>query len=152
MLLRENDEYFMQEALLAAEKAASLGEVPVGAVLVHDNRIIATAHNEPITQQDPSAHAEIMAMRKSAQRLGNYRLTGCTLYVTLEPCCMCVGAIVHARIKRLVYGAFDQKTGCISSQLALLDQGFLNHRTEHQGGILQDASLTLLRKFFQARR
>src|SRR5579863_7581081 len=104
--LANEDVNFMQEALLAAQDAALNNEVPVGAILVQNQRIIASAHNEPLNQHDPSAHAEIVALRKGAQLLSNYRLTDCTLYVTLEPCCMCVGAMVHARITRLVYGAF----------------------------------------------
>lgn len=151
VILRD-DHYFMREALLLAEKAALHGEVPVGAVLVHDGQIIASAHNAPISQEDPSAHAEILALRYGAKRLHNYRLPHCTLYVTLEPCCMCAGAMVHARIARLVYGAFDQKTGCIHSQTTLLDQPFHNHRIEHLGGVLADESISLLRNFFQARR
>lgn len=153
MIAHTNEDVaFMQEALLAAEKAARSDEVPVGAVLVRENRIIAIAHNEPISQHDPSAHAEVMVLRKSANILNNYRLPGCTLYVTLEPCCMCVGAIVQARISRLVYGAYDHKAGCVSSQLQLLDQPFFNHRVEHIGGLLEEASLMQLRHFFKARR
>ena len=148
----EQDVYFMQQALKAAECAALQNEVPVGAVLVQNDTIIATAHNAPISQCDPTAHAEILAIRQGAQLLNNYRLIDCTLYVTLEPCCMCIGAIIHARIARLFYAAFDQKSGCVSSHLQLLDQPFLNHRVKHIGGIEEKASCTLLRNFFTARR
>lgn len=148
----EQDIYFMQQALQAAEHAASQNEVPIGAVLVKDDTIIASAHNAPISQLDPAAHAEIIALRQGARFLNNYRLTNCTLYVTLEPCCMCVGAIIHARIARLVYAAFDQKAGCVSSHLQLLDQPFLNHQVQHIGGIEERASCELLRNFFTARR
>ncbi|HXW60609.1 MAG TPA: tRNA adenosine(34) deaminase TadA, partial [Myxococcota bacterium] len=135
-----------------AALAAKQNEVPVGAILVKEGTVIASAHNAPIGHTDPSAHAEILVLRQGAQILGNYRLTGCTLYATLEPCCMCAGAMIHARIERLVYAAFDQKTGCVTSRLTLLDQPFLNHRITHLGGIEEAASLALLQNFFQARR
>jgi len=142
----------MQEALNAATLAAERNEVPIGAVLVQGDQIIAKTHNAPISMKDPSAHAEIIALRQAAQKLDNYRLSNCSLYVTLEPCCMCVGAIIHARIARLVYAAFDQKMGCVSSQLQLLDQPFFNHRIEHAGGLHEESAVMLLRHFFATKR
>lgn len=146
------DERFMQHALCLAEKAALLGEVPVGAVLVLDNEVIAEAHNAPISQRDPSAHAEILALRAGATYLNNYRLPKTTLYVTLEPCLMCAGALVHARIERLVFGAFDQRAGAVCSCGTTLDASFLNHRVTYANGVLAAQSAQLLQAFFKARR
>ena len=143
---------FMQEALEQARAAAAAGEVPVGAVVVKDGRVIATGRNQPLQNHDPSAHAEIVALRAAAQALGNYRLDGCELFVTLEPCAMCVGAILHARLKRLVFGAMDAKTGAAGSVINLFDNAQLNHQTQVQGGVLAHESTQLLQEFFQQRR
>ncbi len=151
-MLTELDTSWMQFAITQAETAASMGEVPVGAVLVLDNQIVAASHNMPIAKHDPTAHAEILTLRTAAEKIGNYRLLNATLYVTLEPCLMCCGAMVHARIKRVVYGALDKKTGAIVSKMQALDQAFLNHRVEHEGGILAEKCGQLLSEFFQARR
>jgi tRNA(adenine34) deaminase len=143
----------MQIALQQAQKAADLGEVPVGAVLVDkDNQQIAASHNQPILGHDPTAHAEIMVLRSGAQIKQNYRLIGSTLYVTLEPCVMCVGAMIHARIKRLVYGAKEYKTGAIQSSCQLLEQVRFNHQIELQSGILQQPCADILSEFFSQRR
>ena len=146
------DEYWLQQALQQAELAASLSEVPVGAVLVRDEQIIGIGHNAPITTCDPTAHAEIIALRQAARVTGNYRLINTTLYVTLEPCMMCVGAIIHARVNRVIYGAKDPKAGAVVSQSTLFDQPFLNHRVQHAGGLLAERCSLLLSQFFQARR
>lgn len=142
----------MRHALAQAHHASCLGEVPVGAVLVRAGEVIATGFNQPIGQCDPSAHAEIQALRAAGQRLGNYRLPGCELYVTLEPCVMCVGAILHARLARVVYGAPDPKTGAAASVLELFADQRLNHQTEVHGGVEATACAALLREFFAARR
>ena len=146
------DEFWMTQALALAEQAAKAGEVPVGAVLVHHDQLIAQGYNQPISQLDPTAHAEVVVLREGAKKLGNYRLPECTLYVTLEPCAMCAGAMVHARIQRLVYGAKDPRTGVVSTQLNLLDQSFLNHRVVHEGGVLSSACGAILSAFFKAKR
>lgn len=142
----------MQAALELAKEAAGLGEVPVGAVVVKDGEIIGRGSNAPISQHDPSAHAEIQAMRDAAARLGNYRLVGCSLYVTLEPCSMCAGAIQHARIANLVYGASDPKTGACGSVIDLMAEARLNHHTEVTGGVLAQECGSLLSAFFASRR
>lgn len=142
----------MRLALAQARAAASAGEVPVGAVLVKDGRVIATGRNAPIAGHDPTAHAEIAALRAAAQALGNYRLQGCTLYVTLEPCAMCAGAMLHARLARVVYGAPDPRTGAAGSVTNLFAHPRLNHHTQVQGGVLADDCAALLRAFFQPRR
>lgn len=147
-----NDEYYMRQALLLAKQAEKAGEVPVGAVIVHSNEIIAQGWNQPIQLHDPSAHAELIAIRDAAQKLKNYRLNQCTLYVTLEPCSMCVGAMIHARIERLVFGAFDPKTGAVKSVFRTLDDPRHNHAIVWAGGVLADESSALLKAFFQARR
>jgi tRNA(adenine34) deaminase len=146
------DDDFMRLALAQAERAGSTGEVPVGALVVFQGEVIGAGYNRPIADSDPSAHAEINALRAAAQRLGNYRLPGCELYVTLEPCAMCSGAIQHARIGRLVYGAQDPKTGACGSVLDLFGNPQLNHHTKVVGGVLADESARLLRSFFAARR
>ena len=133
-----NDMEFMQIALSLAAEAAAQGEVPVGAIVVKDGVIIGRGSNAPISQHDPSAHAEIQALRAAAKTLGNYRLVDCTLYVTLEPCAMCAGAIQHARIARLVFGASDPKTGACGSVIDLMAEQKLNHHTEVSGGLLAD--------------
>jgi tRNA(adenine34) deaminase len=135
-----------------AEKAALTGEVPVGAIVVKDGVVIGQGSNAPISNNDPSAHAEILALRDAAQRMANYRLVDCTLYVTLEPCAMCSGAIQHARIARLVFGASDPKTGCCGSVLNLMAESKLNHHTEVCGGVLAEACGANLSAFFFERR
>jgi tRNA(adenine34) deaminase len=142
----------MQLALEQARLAENAGEVPVGAVIVKDQEILATGHNQPIGLHDPTAHAEIRALREAASRAGNYRLTGSTLYVTLEPCPMCIGAMVHARITRLVYGAADPRTGSAGSVFDLACNVSLNHCIEVEAGVLAEESSELLKQFFQARR
>jgi len=146
------DEAWMRHAIRLAQRAEVQGEVPVGAVLIINQQCIAEGWNTPIIDHDPSAHAEIKALRKAGQTLANYRLLNSTLYVTLEPCVMCMGAIAHARVKRVVFGARDEKRGAICSALALADAEFLNHKIEWQGGILSDTCRDLLRDFFRARR
>ncbi len=142
----------MQAALRLAECAAQQGEVPVGAVLVQNNQCVAEGWNQSIGARDPSAHAEIIAIRKAAQIVGNYRLPGSTLYVTLEPCPMCVGAMIHARIEQLVFAAFDPKTGAAGSVFDLLQDTRHNHQIRVMGGVLADLSAQRLRDFFRARR
>jgi tRNA(adenine34) deaminase len=153
MMMTMTDEAFMARALELAGRAEAEGEVPVGALLVRDGLIIGEGWNRPIGSHDPTAHAEIMTLRDAAARAGNYRLPGTTLYVTLEPCPMCAGAIVHARVARLVYGATDPKSGAAGSVFDLLpsDQRF-NHRTSVTGGVLAEACGERLRNFFRARR
>lgn len=146
------DESYMQEALQLAEIAAQADEVPVGATVVKDGKVIGRGSNTPIGQHDPSAHAEIIAMRQAAQHLGNYRLVDCTLYVTLEPCAMCAGAIQHARIARLVYGASDPKTGACGSVVNLMAEAKLNHHTQVLGGVLSETCGAVLSEFFKQRR
>lgn len=147
-----NDIEFMQIALSLAAEAAANGEVPVGAIVVKDGVIIGRGSNAPILQHDPSAHAEIQAMRAAAKTLGNYRLVDCTLYVTLEPCAMCAGAIQHARIARLVFGASDPKTGACGSVIDLMAEQKLNHHTTVSGGLLADECGAMLSRFFAGRR
>lgn len=142
----------MRQALDQAHNAWALGEVPVGAVLVKDGQIVATGFNQPIGTHDPTAHAEIMALRAAASILGNYRLPGCELYVTLEPCAMCAGAMMHARLARVVFGASDPKTGACGSIVNLFSQEQLNHHTEVTGGVLIDECSAMLKDFFAARR
>jgi tRNA(adenine34) deaminase len=143
---------FMQAALDEARAAAQRGEVPIGAVIVHDGRIIARAGNRTITDCDPTAHAEIVALRAAAQHIKNYRLLDANLYVTIEPCSMCAGAMIQARIARLVYGADDAKGGAVRSCFSILDHPQLNHRVEVASGVLADESAALLRDFFAPRR
>ena len=146
------DEIFMREALQLAQQAAACGEVPVGAIIVRDGEIIGRGFNQPIGRHDPSAHAEILALRDAANRLGNYRLPGAKLIVTLEPCAMCVGAILHARIAEVVFGAADAKTGAAGSIVDLFAESRLNHHASVRGGLLADECGALLRGFFAARR
>lgn len=142
----------MQQALLLAEQGAALGEVPVGAVLVHEGEIIGRGFNCPISTHDPSAHAEMVAIRDAAMRLQNYRLPGSTLYVTLEPCSMCSGLIVHSRVARVVFGATEPKAGVVVSRGAFFTQDFLNHRVLVEGGVLAQQCSERLSDFFKARR
>jgi tRNA(adenine34) deaminase len=148
----ELDQQFMQQAIEQAQLAALAGEVPVGAVLVRDGQVIAKAFNKPITNHDPSAHAEMLALRDAAQSEKNYRLPGSTLYVTLEPCAMCSGAILHARVERVVYGAKDPKTGAAGSVLDVFSEKQINHQTSIEGGMMGEACGQLLRSFFKERR
>ncbi len=149
---RSRDQHFMREALVEAAAGAALGEVPVGAVLVQDGVVVGRGFNCPISTHDPSAHAEMVAIRAAAQALGNYRLPGGTLYVTLEPCSMCAGLIVHARIARVVYGATEPKAGVACSRGEFFSQGFLNHRVLIEGGVLAQECSALLSDFFRMRR
>ena len=147
-----DDGDFMQTALEQARNARQSGEVPIGAVVVKDGRIVGRGFNSPIGAKDPTAHAEILALRDAAATLGNYRLSGCDLYVTLEPCAMCAGAIQHARIARLVYGAADPKTGACGSIVDLFAEARLNHHTAVTPGVMAEESAALLREFFAAKR
>ena len=146
------DEQFMREALLLAQQAAELGEVPVGAIVVKDGVIVGRGSNAPIGSHDPSAHAEILALRDAAKNIGNYRLVDCSLYVTLEPCAMCAGAIQHARIGQLVFGAKDPKTGACGSVVNLMAEDKLNHHTDVAAGVLENECGQLLSDFFKQRR
>jgi tRNA(adenine34) deaminase len=148
----DDDERFMLEALALARQAAAAGEVPVGAVVVKDGTIIGRGYNRPVSAHDPTAHAEVIALRSAAEQLGNYRLTDCSLYVTLEPCAMCAGAIMHARIGRLVYGTMDSKSGACGSVVNLFAENRLNHHATVTGGVLADEAARLLQGFFAARR
>lgn len=147
-----DDVYFMGLALDLAREAGALGEVPVGAVVVLEGEVVGRGFNRPIDRHDPTAHAEVMALRDAASRLGNYRLPGCTLYVTLEPCVMCAGAIMHARIAKVVFGARDPKTGAAGSVVDLFAESRLNHHATVTGGVLADDCGSLLSSFFSARR
>ncbi|MFA0929443.1 tRNA adenosine(34) deaminase TadA [Pseudomonas syringae pv. tagetis] len=149
---RSKDQDFMREALALAAQGALLGEVPVGAVLVQNGEIIGRGYNRPISGSDPSAHAEMVAIRDAAKALDNYRLPGSTLYVTLEPCSMCAGLIVHARVARVVYGALEPKAGIVQSQGQFFSQGFLNHRILFEGGVLGEECGAMLSEFFRMRR
>lgn len=150
--MEANDETFMRAALDLARQAAAVDEVPVGAVVVVGGEIVGRGYNQPIVRHDPTAHAEIMALRDAALRLGNYRLPDSTLYVTLEPCVMCSGAIMHARVARVVFGARDPKTGAAGSVVNLYEETKLNHHAEIAGGILAEECAALLSGFFAARR
>jgi tRNA(adenine34) deaminase len=146
------DEFWMGEALRLATQAQAAGEVPVGAVLVIDGRIAGRGCNSPLSRQDPTAHAEMQAIREAARAIGNYRLTGATLYVTLEPCPMCAGALVHARVARLVFGARDLRFGGVRSKFRIADSELLNHRVEVVEGVMAVECVGLLRSFFEERR
>jgi tRNA(adenine34) deaminase len=148
----ELDRQFMQQALDQAKLAAAAGEVPVGAVLVRDGQVISTGFNRPISSSDPSAHAEMMTLRAAAQIESNYRLPGTTLYVTLEPCTMCAGAMLHARVERVVFGAADPKTGAAGSVLNVFSEKQINHQTQVEGGIMSEECGQILRNFFKERR
>ena len=147
-----SDEVFMREALSLALEAAAAGEVPVGAVVVKDGAVVGRGHNRPVVSRDPTAHAEVIALRDAAERIGNYRLADCLLYVTLEPCAMCAGAIMNARISRVVYGAADPKSGACGSVVDLFAENRLNHHATVVGGVMAKEAATLLQEFFSARR
>ncbi len=149
---RNTDELWMEEALRLAHRAELAGEVPIGAVVVFEQKIVGRGWNQPVSANDPTAHAEIVALRESARALGNYRLSGCELYVTLEPCAMCAGAMVHARIARLVFGARDPKAGAAGSVLQVLNDPKLNHRVEVSEGVLGGRCMEMLQAFFRERR
>jgi tRNA(adenine34) deaminase len=146
------DEKWMALAIEQAKLAEKIEEVPVGAVLVQDNQLIASAHNQPISNNDPTAHAEIQLLRAAGKQLNNYRFPDTTLYVTLEPCTMCLGAMIHARVSRIVFGAYDEKTGVCGSCQDLSTSKCFNHSIETEGGILADECKQLLQKFFKKRR
>jgi len=146
------DQDFMAQAMELAAQAAQIGEVPVGALVVHEGEIIGQGYNQTISVHDPCAHAEIIALRQAAEFMGNYRLSGCNIYVTLEPCTMCVGAIIHARIQRLIYGATEPKAGAVVSQLQLLSLPHYNHIVQVESGIMADESSAMLSSFFKQRR
>lgn len=145
-------EHFMQQALLEAQKAYDMGEVPIGAVIVKDGEVIARGHNLRETGKDPTLHAEMVAIREAAQRLGGWRLTGCELYVTIEPCPMCAGAIIQARIQRVVFGALDPKAGCAGSLYNLLQDPRFNHRVEVVGGVMEEECRRIMQEFFREKR
>ncbi len=142
----------MRRALAEASRGLKEDEVPVGAVVVRDGKVIARAHNRPIHLNDPSAHAEILALRRAGRKLGNYRLSGCTLYVTIEPCAMCAGAIIHSRIERVVFGGFDPKAGASGSALTVLNHPKLNHQVDVVQGVLADDCASIIREFFRRKR
>jgi tRNA(adenine34) deaminase len=148
----ESDIEFMQEALVEARSAAAAGEVPIGAVLVHEGKILARSGNRTIRDNDPTAHAEVIVLREAAHALANYRLPGTTLYVTIEPCSMCAGAVIQARVPRLVYGAEDPKGGAVRSCFEILSHHRLNHQVEITAGILASEAAAILQSFFAARR
>lgn len=147
-----HDEQWMEEALREAQLAQSQGEVPVGAVIICDGRVVGRGWNRPISTNDPAAHAEIIALREAGLALGNYRLSECELFVTIEPCAMCAGAITHARIKRLVYGADDPKAGAVKSVMTVVNHPSLNHRIEIVGGVLAARAMEMVQAFFRDRR
>jgi tRNA(adenine34) deaminase len=151
-MFSSHDQFYMQRALSLAKEAAENNEVPIGAVLVFEDNIIGEGYNQPIIKHDPSAHAEIIVLRNGAAHLQNYRLINTTLYVTLEPCIMCVGAIVQARVKRVVYGAYDKRAGAVSSVFPLGVDEKLHHHTYYEGGLFAAQSVELLQKFFKERR
>jgi len=152
MNAREQDEHFMRLAIAQAKLAEQTGEVPVGAVLVKDGQVIASAHNRNILEFDPSAHAEIACLRQAGRALKNHRLTGCSLFVTIEPCAMCAGAVVHARLDRLIYGATDPKAGAIESIMEVLMHPALNHKVAVTSAVLADECSALMKAFFAERR
>jgi tRNA(adenine34) deaminase len=147
-----NDELWMEEALRAAQRALEAGEVPVGAVVVYAGRVVGRGWNRNVGDRDPTAHAEIAALRQAGEALGNHRLPGCELFVTIEPCAMCAGAMVHARIARLIYGADDAKAGAVRSVMQVLDHPRMNHRVEVCGGVLAGRCAAVVQEFFRARR
>ena len=150
--MSDPDAMFMQQALVQARDAAASGEAPVGAVVVIGGEVVAAAHNTTVTEHDPSAHAEIVVLREAGRKQGNHRLVDATLYVTLEPCAMCTGAIVQARLPRVVFGAYDPKAGALGSAMDLSDSRAFNHRFEVQGGLMAEECGAVLKEFFSARR
>lgn len=150
--MSHTDELFMEEALREAQRAYALGEIPIGAIVVRDGQVVGRGCNRPVTGHDPTAHAEIQALREAGHVVGNYRLLDCDLYVTVEPCAMCAGAITHARIRRLVYGAEDPKAGAVHSMLQVLNHPKLNHQVEVTCGVLAARCMDLLQTFFRERR
>jgi len=146
------DELWMEEALREAHHALAMGEVPVGAIVVRDGRIVGRGWNRPVAANDPTAHAEVLAIREAGQDIGNYRLLDCDLYVTVEPCAMCAGAITHARIRRLIYGAEDAKAGAVHSMLQVLNHPKLNHKVEVSSGVLAARCMDLVQTFFREKR
>ena len=147
-----SDIEFMRRAIVLAEQAAAVGEVPVGALVVKDGEIIGEGYNQPIISCDPTGHAEIIAMRNASAALQNYRLSGCDLYVTIEPCTMCVGAMIHARIGKIVFGALEPRAGALESQLRLMDENHYNHSIEWQGGVLAEECGAIISNFFRRKR
>ena len=152
VLPTDSDEIWMQEALRSAQRALAAGEVPVGAVVVYEGKIVGRGHNRNLTDSDPTAHAEVVALREAGAAVGNHRLSGCELFATIEPCPMCAGALVHARIRRLVYGADDPKAGGVHSVMRVLNHPGLNHQMEVRGGVLAGRCAEILQEFFRARR
>jgi tRNA(adenine34) deaminase len=150
--MNSSDELWMEEALRCAQRALEMGEVPVGAVVVCEERVVGRGWNRNIANSDPSAHAEIIALREAGAAVGNHRLEACDLFVTIEPCAMCAGALVHARIRRLVYGADDPKAGAVHSVMQVVSHPQLNHKMEVQGGVLAGRSAEMLQAFFRSRR
>jgi tRNA(adenine34) deaminase len=146
------DDIWMEEALRAAQEALGMGEVPVGAVVVLDNKVVGRGWNRNLRDSDPSAHAEIVALRNAGAAIGNHRLVGCELFATIEPCAMCAGAMIHSRLKRLIYGADDPKAGAVHSVMQLLNHPQLNHKMEVRGGVLAERCADLLQEFFKSRR
>ena len=147
-----SDSDWMRLALQQAQLATAVGEVPVGAILVRGDEVLAEGFNCPIGSHDPTAHAEIVVLRQAARKLGNYRLPGTTLYVTIEPCAMCIGAMIHARVERMVFGALEPRAGAVISSQRLLDATHFNHRVSYTGGILADECAAIMRQFFRTRR
>lgn len=150
--MSHSDELWMEEALREAQRALAFGEVPVGAVVVCEGRVVGRGCNRPLTSNDPTAHAEIIALREAGQALSNYRLLDCDLYVTVEPCAMCAGAITHARIRRLIYGAEDARAGAVHSMLQVLNHPKLNHKVEVASGVLAARCMDLMQTFFREKR
>ena len=148
----KTDEEWMYDAWLLAQKAAEIDEVPVGALLVYDNKLIASGYNASITKNDPTAHAEMIALRLAAKKIQNYRLIGMRLYTTLEPCCMCAGAIIHARVNEVIIGTTDPKAGCVGSVLDILHQAEFNHQVTTKVGVLAEPCANILRSFFKQKR
>jgi tRNA(adenine34) deaminase len=146
------DEIWMQEALRAAQRALEAGEVPIGAVVIHSGKVVGRGFNRNIADSDPTAHAEVVALREAGTAIGNHRLSDCELFATIEPCAMCAGALVHARIRRLVYGADDPKAGAVQSVMRVVNHPSLNHQMEVRGGVLAGKCAELLQEFFRARR
>lgn len=147
-----SDSDFMRRAIALAKQAASVGEVPVGALVVKDGQVIGEGYNQPISSCDPTGHAEIVAMRQACEVLQNYRLTGCDLYVTIEPCTMCVGAMIHARIGKIIFGAAEPRAGALQSQLRLMDRDHYNHSIQWQGGVLAEECSEIISSFFRRKR